>query len=317
MTESQALDLPTFLGLEERIEANPWPSACQAFKTISISYDDSVGEDAEIDSAHLSTSSLPQCYSRLVESKNAITQAEHQLRLAAFEHRVDGVMLAMEYNEKLNGAYEKYQRELKGADAKHTDDYGCLQSDTVIDEIIQEGFLSTPFDDYSVEEVEFLREKLPASIGLGQFFLKLIAEFGWGAMVVPGLFIELDDLKEIGQEELDEIMELIHYHYGTKAWRKELLDISPTVFTLITQGIPEGQTLKILTVPDGGETGLADSPLSEWFRFIPITNGRPYRAPESRFLPREESILRRVPCPASTIPELEGQKNTSSVFTAI
>jgi hypothetical protein len=120
----------------------------------------------------------------------------------------------------------------------------------------------------------------------------------------------------MSQEELDEIMEFIQYHYGTTSWRKELLDISPTIFTLITQGIPEGQTLKILT-EDRSKTGLADLPLSEWFRFIPITDGKPSQAPESRFSPLEQDILRRVPCPASKSPESEGQNNIPSVLSTL
>ncbi|EEU38605.1 uncharacterized protein NECHADRAFT_88494 [Fusarium vanettenii 77-13-4] len=296
----QDLDLPTFPGLNEKMEANPRPSACQAFKTIWSSYDELVGENAETDSAHLSTSPLPQLHSRLVEAEDALAHPEHQTTLAVLEYRVDEVMLAMCYNEKIE------RRESQ----THTDECDRLQTETVLDEMIQEGFRSKSSDDHLIDAGEFPREKLCEWIGLGQFFLKLIAEFGWGAMIYPGLCIEQDDLKEMGQEELDKIMEFIQYHYGTTAWRKELLDISPTIFTLIMQGIPEGQTLRILTVTDGGKTELMDLPLSEWLRFIPITDGKPSRAPKSRFSPLEQNILRRVPCPASTSPELEGQNNS-------
>ncbi|KAJ3454981.1 hypothetical protein MRS44_013581 [Fusarium solani] len=203
-------------------------------------------------STTMTESPLPQLLSRLVEAENTLAHAEHQTHLAVLEQRVNEVMLAMGYNEKLYNSHEKHMQGSKGASVKHTDECDCLRTETVLDEMIHEAFPSKSSDDHLIDAGEFPREKLREWIGLGQFFLKLIAEFGWGAMICPGLCIEQDDLKEMGQEELDEITESIQYHYGTTAWRKELLDISPTIFTLITQGIPEGQTLRILTVPDGG-----------------------------------------------------------------
>ncbi|KAJ4180495.1 hypothetical protein NW759_017239 [Fusarium solani] len=253
---------------------------------------------------------LPQLLSRLVEAENTLAHAEHETHFAVLEQRVNEVMLAMGYNEKLYNSHEKHMQGSKGASVKHTDECDCLRAETVLDEMIHEAFPSRSSDGHLIDAGEFPRERLRKWIDLGQFFLKLIAEFGWGAMIYPGLCIEQDDLKEMGQEELDEIMEFTQYHYGTTAWRKELLDISPTIFTLIMQGIPEGQTLRILTVTDGGKTELMDLPLSEWLCFIPITDGKPSRAPKSRFSPLEQNILRRVPCPASTSPELEGQHNS-------
>ncbi|RKK91724.1 hypothetical protein BFJ68_g16109 [Fusarium oxysporum] len=205
MTESQPLDspgspeplkplqdlgLPTFPGLNEKMEANPQPSAFQVFKTIRSLYDELVGENAEIDSAHLSTSLLPQLHSRLVEAESTLARLEDQITLAVLECRVDEAMLAMDYNEKLYNAHEKHMQGSKGAKVKHTDECDRLQTETVLDEMMQEGFPSKPSDDHSIDAGEFPREKLRKWIRSGQFFLKLIAELGWGVMVISGLFIE-------------------------------------------------------------------------------------------------------------------------------
>ncbi|KAL5592865.1 hypothetical protein FOBRF1_013173 [Fusarium oxysporum] len=262
-----------------------------------------------------SSTTAPQLHSSLIEAENRITRLEGQKDLAVLDSRCYEVMLAMVYNEKLFNAHEKHMQGLEGAKVKHAKECDRLQTETVLDEMIQEYLPSKPSDDHSIDAREFVRETLREWIRIGQFFLKLIAEFGWGAMIAPGLSIKQDYFKDMGQEELDELMEFIQYHYGTTSWRKELLDISPTVFTLITQGIPEGQTPKILT-EERGKTGLVDLPLSEWFRFIPITDGKPSQAPESRFSPLEQDILRRVPCPASKRTESEGQNNSLSVLSS-
>jgi hypothetical protein len=129
----------------------------------------------------------------LIEAENRIARLEDQKNLAVLDFRFDEVMLAMVYNEKLFNAHEEHMQRLEGAKVKHDKECGRLQTETVLDEMIQECLPSKPSDDHSIDTREFVRETLREWIRIGQFFLRLIAEFGWGAMIMPGLSIKQDE----------------------------------------------------------------------------------------------------------------------------
>jgi hypothetical protein len=101
--------------------------------------------------------------------------------------------------------------------------------------------------------------------------------------------------KTIGKKNHDNLIDFFKRHY--EDWRRELLDISPVIFVLLMQGIPSGQTLEILSLPNGSGCGVADMSLSAWLRFVPATNAESAQTLESLYSQEEQDMLRQLPCP--------------------
>ncbi|EGU86156.1 hypothetical protein FOXB_03326 [Fusarium oxysporum f. sp. conglutinans Fo5176] len=260
-----------------RMKLKLLPDRSKAFKIAWGVFDELESRKERARNTGLSTSLVKRLFIRLRDGEKMITRIGNKFNLTLINFRIDAILLKLKHREiavrHWKISIDKHPK--KRRRMKHPDECRRPQSDTALDEITRECYDMGLGDDLRSGNDKILREQLRRYINVGEFCSNLIKELGWGAMLVPGLLIRQDE--------------------------QELVNISPAIFILMSQGVPRSQTLELLTRPSGSRCEAIDPSLNAWLRFKPTANEKPVQALESLYTQEEQDQLRELPCPEKEV----------------
>ncbi|EXA29355.1 hypothetical protein FOVG_19142 [Fusarium oxysporum f. sp. pisi HDV247] len=259
----------------------------------------------------LSTTALSRAIPYFEELSKFSKESEHEKRFLFLKLLFVAVLLSWQFKQRAKLSYEQRYAKSSRKRIKHPEDCKRVPSDVVLNEMIREHYGMRPDDNITKEPWKRKKAETHRLIQIGSICLKLVKEYGWGALIIPSTLLKREDFNRVGSKQHNRIFEHIKSIYDSQGWREELCQISSTMFVSMTQGIPKGYSFKILTLSKrSAEEGLTNVSLAEWFRFIPSSQVRQAWIPLSRLTNNDRLTLDQIPRPAD--PDLKQQSYADS-----
>ncbi|KAG7433103.1 hypothetical protein Forpi1262_v007138 [Fusarium oxysporum f. sp. raphani] len=220
----------------------------------------------------LLTSDFGRIYFLMKQEAAAIKDTASVKRFKFSKFLWMAVILGQKFTERSNLSYEKRKKNSPRGRIKHPSDCKRVPDDEIYNQLTEECYCRMgPGYDYKRSTPRNVKEEIREFVQIGLLCINLIKEYGWGSMIIPSTLLEKADFKRMGKKKFPSVFDHIKSKYDEEpGWRRELREISPTLFTCMTQGIPEGYTLKILNLPKPRrKEDMPSLSLAEWFRFEP------------------------------------------------
>ncbi|KAF5702172.1 hypothetical protein FMUND_13595 [Fusarium mundagurra] len=254
----------------------------------------------------LLTSDFGRIYFLMKQEEAAIMDTASVKRFRFSKFLWTAVILGQKFTERSNLSYEKRKKNSPRGRIKHPSDCKRVPDDEIYNQLTKECHCRMGAGyDYKRSTQRTVKEEIRQFVQIGLLCINLVKEYGWGSMIIPSTLLEKADnmngsFKRMGKKKFPSIFDHIKSKYDEEpGWRRELREISSTLFTCMTQGIPEGYTLKILNLPKPRrKEDMPSLSLAEWFRFEPRVKAAPEvtstEAPLSWLTTEDCQVLGRV-----------------------
>ncbi|KAL3588163.1 hypothetical protein FPOAC2_14062 [Fusarium poae] len=141
----------------------------------------------------LSTTALSRAIPYFEELSKFSKESEHEKRFLFLKLLFVAVLLSWQFKQRAKLSYEQRYAKSSRKRIKHPEDCKRVPSDVVLNEMIREHYGMRPDDNITKEPWKRKKAETHRLIQIGSICLKLVKEYGWGALIIPSTLLKREE----------------------------------------------------------------------------------------------------------------------------